>query len=176
MIFSQIKRIILKYFPKSFIGFITYFITRPKKSFSQYSEDLLLETFLDKKNGFYIDIGCFHPKRHSNTFKLYKKGWQGINIDIDEYKIKNFNFFRNRDMNFACALSDKENELNIYMQSQSSYGSFTTLNREFAKTHSSLLGREIKTKKIISLTLNQVLCKYKMKKYLPSIDLLCIDV
>jgi hypothetical protein len=31
--------------------------------------------------GFFVDVGCFHPLFYSNTWKLYKKGWRGVNID-----------------------------------------------------------------------------------------------
>ena len=41
-----------------------------------------LKKNLKKKKGVYIDVGCYHPIRLSNTKFLYEKGWKGINIDI----------------------------------------------------------------------------------------------
>ena len=73
-------------------------------------------------------------------------------------------------------MSDKENEVTIYSQKQSSYGSFTSLNEEFAKKHGGLLKREIITRKVKSITIDQILNKLNQKKILPKIDLLCIDV
>ena len=60
-----------------------------KKSYSQDNEDLFLNEYFEKiSNGFYVDIGCHHPKRFSNTYLLYKKGWKGVNIDANFFAIK----------------------------------------------------------------------------------------
>ena len=34
-----------------------------------------------------MDVGCFHHKKHSNTYLLHKRGWFGINIDMEKEKI-----------------------------------------------------------------------------------------
>ena len=41
---------------------------KPRKSYSQFAEDLIIEHYLAKKihegiNGFYVDVGSHHPKR-----------------------------------------------------------------------------------------------------------------
>ena len=48
------------------------------------------ETHIGLENGNYLDIGCYHPVGISNTFLLHKKGWQGVVVDIDDYKLKLF--------------------------------------------------------------------------------------
>ena len=55
--------------------------------------------------GFFVDVGCFHPTQHNTTYILYKRGWRGINIDVDSIKIEAFNLRRPRDINIACAVS-----------------------------------------------------------------------
>ena len=68
-----------------------------KKSFSQGSMDLILEhIFKTKNDGFYVDVGCQHPIKNNNTYLLYKKGWSGVNIDLDSVNIDLFNFFRQK--------------------------------------------------------------------------------
>ncbi len=53
-----------------------------QKSWSQEGEDLILYRFFDgKQNGFYVDVGAHHPFRFSNTYRFYRMGWHGINID-----------------------------------------------------------------------------------------------
>lgn len=53
-----------------------------KLSFSQFGEDMVLSSLLpDKPDGFYVDIGAHHPVKCSNTYFLYKRGWNGIAID-----------------------------------------------------------------------------------------------
>ena len=42
---------------------------------------ILASFFEGKKNGFYVDIGAYHPKRYSNTHHFYIRGWRGINVD-----------------------------------------------------------------------------------------------
>lgn len=39
-------------------------------SYSQTGEDQILTSYLCKNEGFYIDVGCNHPIRYSNTFIL----------------------------------------------------------------------------------------------------------
>ena len=53
----------LKLFNKAFL---TNFI---KFHYSQFGEDIILREILKKEitNGFYVDVGCYHPKKFSNT-------------------------------------------------------------------------------------------------------------
>lgn len=75
------------------------------KSYSQEGEDMLLNRiFSNKKKGFYIDIGAHHPKRFSNTYYFYKRGWTGINIDAMPGSMKEFNKIRSGDINLEIAV------------------------------------------------------------------------
>ena len=68
-------------------------------------EDLnIINYFKDKKNGFYVDVGCFHPLDRNNTYLLYKKKWRGINIDVSKFSIDLFNFLRPEDINVNIAI------------------------------------------------------------------------
>ena len=59
-----------------------------REQYSQWGEDLEINNFFkDKKEGVYLDIGCFHPYMYSNTCLLHKKGWHGINVDINQTSI-----------------------------------------------------------------------------------------
>ena len=56
-----------------------------RATYSQNQEDLFINNyFKDKKHGFYLDIGCYHPIKYSNTALLHNRGWQGINIDMNQ--------------------------------------------------------------------------------------------
>ena len=75
---------------------------RIKISYSQFEEDLFLKSyFKNKKIGFFIDIGCHHPFKGNNTYLLYKSGWTGINIDLNQLSIDLFNIARPRDKNIG---------------------------------------------------------------------------
>ena len=79
---------------------------KTRESYSQDKEDLFInEYFRDIKNGFYIDIGSYHPIRYSNTALLYNRGWQGVNIDMNQTSIDLFNIARKRDINICAAVS-----------------------------------------------------------------------
>ena len=60
-----------------------------------------------KKKGLYIDIGCYHPLKFSQTHKLYKMGWNGINLDISKESIELCNTFRPKDKNLNFGGSTK---------------------------------------------------------------------
>ena len=92
-----------------------YFKNKPKKSYSFGGVDLLVNHFFkNQKKGIYIDIGCYHPIQGSNTYLLFKKGWNGINIDLDQGSIDLFNHFRKNDYNKKIAISDKKGQLTLY--------------------------------------------------------------
>ena len=95
-------------------------------SYSQEGEDLVLRKIFKKQDkGFYVDIGAHHPKRFSNTFLLYKKGWNGINIDATPGSMKLFNKFRSRDINLELGVGKKEDILNYYIFNEPALNSFS---------------------------------------------------
>ena len=91
-------------------------------SYSQCGEDLILKTIFgkNKHNGFYVDVGCNNPIQKSNTFKLYLKGWRGINIDGNQNLIDKFRKIRRRDICLAELISDQKREI-IFFQDDSNH-------------------------------------------------------
>ena len=73
---------------------------------SQYGEDAVLKHIVTQSTGFYVDVGCWHPKKFSNTWFLYRRGWRGVNIDMGEIKIRTFLWVRPKDHNVVAAVSD----------------------------------------------------------------------
>src|SRR5437879_5814386 len=74
-------------------------------SFSQFGEDLAVLRWAEKMTTLprlYVDAGCFHPVKCSNTLLLNKKGWAGVNIDMDEQKIATFKALRPNDINIVA--------------------------------------------------------------------------
>jgi FkbM family methyltransferase len=50
--------------------------------FSSHGEDLLLHRMFELPDeGFYVDVGAFHPIRASNTFRLHLMGWKGVAVE-----------------------------------------------------------------------------------------------
>jgi len=155
----------LKLFRKAFL---TDFL---KFHYSQFGEDIILREILKKEtsSGFYVDVGCFHPKKFSNTYMLFKRGWSGINIDMEEDKISLFNMARPKDFNVLSPISDIEEEVTLYRYSKFGLGS--TIDKKIAsETNDQIYDRTvIKTK-----TLNDVINSSPYKD--SQIDVLSIDV
>ena len=94
--------------------------------YSQEGEDILLnKIFSGKKEGFYIDIGAHHPKRFSNTYLFYQKGWQGINVDCMPGSMKLFKKLRPRDINLELGVSENESEKDYYVFNDTALNSFS---------------------------------------------------
>ena len=133
-------------------------------------EDLIIEDLTKNiKNGFYVDAGCYHPLHLSNTYLLYKRSWNGINIDISEFSIKLFNYLRPNDVNINSAVSNTEKEISFYYQKKLSQ--LSTIKKEISNER---MQGNIKKKKIKSLKLNSILNQSKFKNR--QIDFLNIDV
>lgn len=122
-----------------------------KMCYSQFGEDIAINRFFsNQKKGFFVDVGCFHPIKYNNTWQLYKKGWRGINIDIDSIKIDVFNIRRPEDTNISCAVSDMDEEIDYY--SDGKYSLTTTVDKDFSDAR----GGYVK-KRTISRSLNSIL-------------------
>ena len=141
-----------------------------KKTYSLFGEDLAaLKFFKNKKKGFYVDIGCYHPTHINNTYLLYKKGWNGINIDLSQFSVDLFKFMRPDDLNYKCAVSETKKKVNLYYQKE--YSQLISINKLTAKKF--IKGR-LKKKIINSYSLEEIFSWGKYKDY--EIDFLDVDV
>jgi len=146
-----------------------------KKSYSQFNEDIFLkEYFKNKKNGFFIDIGCHHPFKANNTFLLYKLGWSGINIDLNKISIDLFNLARPRDINICTAISDKGGLIEYYLPNNNPLSSEITINKNFSKILKDHHGNEYQTLTTKSTTWQTIEEQYNF--LLKSVDILKIDI
>ncbi|MFC1462582.1 FkbM family methyltransferase [Verrucomicrobiota bacterium] len=85
------------------------------KSYSLEGEDMILRRhFWSRRTGFYVDVGAHHPKRFSNTYYFYERGWRGINIDAMPGSSRAFQRLRPRDVTVEAAVSDKKEILKYY--------------------------------------------------------------
>ena len=140
-----------------------------KNSYSFNGVDLIIEyIFKNKNTGFYLDIGAQHPISNNNTYLLYKKGWRGINIDLDQKNIDLFNLVRPNETNLNCAVSNVEGETDLFFYHDSS--PINTLNKEVSNFQNAKV-KEIK--KIKTKTLDNILYSLNFDK---QIDYMNIDV
>jgi FkbM family methyltransferase len=145
-----------------------------KNTLSQDKEDLFIKKFFkDKREGTYLDIGCFNPLLWNITYLLYKKGWHGINVDIQKINIDLFNVARPDDINICCALYDKKKILNLYNLQGENNSAVMTIDKSHAEKMKFLFSKNIIKKKIQTLTFSEMIKNHKIT--INNIDFLNID-
>jgi FkbM family methyltransferase len=86
-------------------------------TFAQFGEDIAVLRWVDRFKAIpriYVDVGCYHPIHFSNTLLLHKRGWKGVNVDLDKSRITMFERLRPGDYNVLAAVSSSERELKIF--------------------------------------------------------------
>ena len=145
-------------------------LTHKKISYSYGGIDSLINNIFKNNNkGFYVDVGCGHPVKNNNTYLLNKKGWHGINIDLDNENINLFDIYRPSDQNISTAISDKIGEEELFF-----YHSKSAINTINKKTADYQKAKVSTIKKIRTNTLNNVLNNSKYNNL--EIDFLSIDI
>ena len=145
-------------------------LTHKKISYSYGGVDSLVNNiFKNNDKGFYVDVGCGHPVKNNNTYLLNKKGWHGINIDLDNENINLFDIYRPSDQNISTAISDKIGEEDLFF-----YHSKSAINTINKKTADYQKAKVSTIKKIRTNTLNNVLNNSKYNNL--EIDFLSIDI
>jgi|TARA_B110000211_G_C13941470_1_gene491866 FkbM family methyltransferase len=147
---------------------------KKRNTYSQNQEDLFINNyFKEKNNGFYIDIGCYHPIKYSNTALLYNRGWRGINIDMNQTSIDLFNIFRKRDKNICAAISNQNKKAVMYFDHL--FSPINTLDKNFSNIASKKISFNHHTeKKIYTQKFNEVIQKHNIN--IKQIDFINIDV
>lgn len=127
-------------------------------SFSKSGDDLQLMKLINQSTpGTYVDIGCWHPVKASNSFFFSLRNWKGICIDPNPELEKLYKKFRPNDVFINCAVGETEANLNYYMLSDNN-SSMNTLNLDFLKKHD--LEKDIKkTISIPTFSLKDILDK-----------------
>ncbi len=175
MILKIIKKL-TPLFVKNFLRRLESFLTWDpwiNYSYSQEGEDMILKRIFENKIGFYIDVGAHHPKRFSNTYLLYRKGWKGINIDALPGSMKLFNKMRPRDINLEIGVAEVEDVLNYYVFNEPALNTFS---EKLSNEITNKFKNQYFIKKVIKVKVNRL--DKILDKYLHNnkIDLLNIDV
>lgn len=143
------------------------------KSYSQEGEDMILSrVFGDKKSGFYVDVGAHHPRRFSNTYIFYQRGWRGINIEPNPDMFKVFESERGRDKNLQMGVSEVEGVLTYHLFDEPALNSFDSqiVKERLSTTSYKVVGtKEVKVDRLENI----------LREHVPGgqvIDFLTIDV
>lgn len=154
--------------------YVRFKALRKRNTYSQNQEDLFINDYFKEKNsGFYIDIGCYHPIKYSNTALLYNRGWKGINIDMNQTSIDLFNILRKRDKNICAAISNTNKKTIQYFDHL--FSPINTLDKNFSSIASKKISFRKHTEKTIqTYRFNQIIQKYDIN--IKQIDFINIDV
>jgi FkbM family methyltransferase len=115
-----------------------------RSSFAQEGEDILLWRLMDHDHsiGTYVDVGCNHPFRMSNTAFFYQNGWSGVAIDPNPDFSQEFAKLRPRDHFFNCGVAEKAGLLTYSRFSEPLYNTFNEdKSNEVAEKYSKLVER-----------------------------------
>ena len=96
--------------------------------YSQHGEDFLLDQlFMDKKCGFFVEVGCIDGRRFSNTLTFEERGWKGLCIEAHSGYVELLTQNRPNSIICHCAAGDKdEDEVTFFANSR---GSLSTLDK-----------------------------------------------
>lgn len=152
-----------RYFGKHFYTRISY---------AQEAEDLIVERLLGgEKDGFYVEVGCHHPFRFSNTFIFYRKGWKGVCIDPLPGTKLLFNRHRPRDICVETGVDVTSGLLTYYMFNEPALNTFDELLARQRDNHNGY--RIIKKIDVPVDSLANILMTIDE---MPIIDILSVDV
>lgn len=142
-----------------------------KYSFAYTGEDRIIESILKPliyHKGFYVDVGCNHPKYISNTYALYRKGWRGICIDANKELIKKYRLQRPKDIAINALVSNEVRTKTFYLAEND--GLSTTEQSNLKEIEQQNI--EVKEVKMVSKTLTSILLEYNAPEHF---DVLSID-
>ncbi|MBE0391138.1 hypothetical protein BJQ96_00970 [Flavobacterium sp. PL0002] len=123
-------------------------------SFSKSGDDIQLMKLINSDiPGTYVDIGCWHPIKASNTYFFYLRKWKGICIDPNPELKPLYDKFRSSDHFINAGIGNSNTTLDYYMLEESS---MNTLSYEFIKKHN-LESKIIKKIKIPLYSLKEIL-------------------
>ncbi len=134
-------------------------------------ELLIRYFFRNRKDGFYLDVGCSHYRINSTTFYLEEhQGWSGIGVDPLKLLRPGWAKHRPRSKFFPYAVTDKSGEsLTLFLAGGLSATELDTKNLGYWKE---LMGFETKETEVPTITIDDLLALESVKK----IDFLSMDI
>ena len=153
--------------------YIRHKALKVRTTYSQHQEDLFINNYFKNKNsGFYLDVGCYHPIKYSNTALLHNRGWLGINIDMNQTTIDLFNILRKRDKNICAAISNENKEATQYLDH--SFSPINTLVKKFSDTTAKTISfNNHSEKKVYTYKFSQIVQTHEIQA--KQIDFINID-
>jgi FkbM family methyltransferase len=144
----------------------------PKK-YSEDDEELrILEFFNRRRGGFFVDVGAYHYRDLSNTYRLEKEyGWGGVAIDAQEDFAAGYEEHRPKTHFFPFYVSDVDDDLRDFFIVKDRETQSTGI-EENAQEKITQWKRKLTTVQIPQITLNTLLDSEGVEQ----IDFLNMDI
>ena len=140
--------------------------------YSHKKQELIIRHFFrDRRDGFFLDVGCFNPIKYSTTYYLEKHlDWSGIGVDAQEHVRAKWEVARPRSKFFAYAVTDKSGETVTFYQA----GGISALDRWNITKREIREDREIPVEvlELPTITLDDLLSREGVE----NIDFLSMDI
>jgi FkbM family methyltransferase len=137
---------------------------------SQFGEDIILsEIFRNQKSGRFLDVGANHPKVLNNTYRLYKQGWRGVNVEPGKKMFDLIREVRPDDKTLQVGVGKKAGQATFY---EMDVDSISTFNKKVA--HNSQYGKKIIGTNLVKIMTLAQIFEAEFKEL--HCDLLSIDV
>ncbi|MFY0714762.1 FkbM family methyltransferase [Seonamhaeicola sp. NFXS20] len=95
-------------------------------SFSKSGDDIQLMKLINNNTpGVYVDIGCWHPIKASNTYFFHLRKWKGICIDPNPELKLLYQTHRPSDIFVNAGIGNSKTMLKYYMLEESSMNTFS---------------------------------------------------
>lgn len=97
------------------------------QTYSQFGEDIILsDIFRDKPIGRFVDVGANHPTELNNTYRLYKEGWRGVNVEPGNKMFNLLQQVRPEDRNLKIGIGKTSGSAVFYEMDVDSVSTFNT--------------------------------------------------
>lgn len=142
-------------------------------SFSKSGEDVQLAKLIGRREpGWFVDVGCWHPVKASNSYYFSLRGWKGISIDPNPELMDLYKKYRPNDLFLNLGVGNSDHNLEYFFL-QEEFSSMNTINKNFILEHD----LESKIKSILEIEivpLSQILDRHLPKGIQP--DFFDVDV
>lgn len=99
------------------------------RPFSERDEDAAVLPLLPE-HGWYCDIGSQNPVKHSNTYRLYRRGWRGVVVEPNRTLSRLHRVVRPRDTVVLGAAGPRSERADFYEMSPQNLSTFSAEARD----------------------------------------------
>jgi FkbM family methyltransferase len=147
-------------------------LSTEKPHYSHANEEVLIRDFFqDRRDGFFLDVGCAHPIFDSNTYYLEEElGWSGIGVDALPELAPKWRRRRPRSLFFNYIVTDHSDTVDPFFRAEPRVSGISSIERPVKGPGGDPVGTE--EIRVPTTTLTGLLERNKIAK----VDFLSMDI